>query len=78
MSEKAQSNSNDLRLQPLPPSGGEEAVVCPFCGLKIRKSEVASTYEYNGKTYYFCTEDHMEAFKRNPETYLNIDTDDNN
>ncbi|MFH1435534.1 MAG: YHS domain-containing protein [Pseudomonadota bacterium] len=65
-----------LRLQPLPPQDGEDVVIDPFCGLKIRKPEAAATLERKGVTYHFCTLDHMEAFKKDPEKYLIVDTND--
>jgi len=47
----------------------EETVVCPVgCG-KFKKSEAKATYEYEGTTYYFCSEKCKEAFVKNPEKY---------
>jgi Cu+-exporting ATPase len=37
--------------------------------MKVKKSEAAATFEYNGKTYYFCMEGCKEKFKENPEKY---------
>ncbi len=45
----------------------EETVTCPVCGKEIKKSEAKVTYEYKGKTYYFCCEKCKEAFIKNPE-----------
>ena len=48
----------------------EETVVCPVgCG-KFKKSEAKATYEYEGKTYYFCSEKCKEEFVKNPEKYI--------
>jgi YHS domain-containing protein len=47
----------------------EETVVCPVSGKEIKKSEAKITYEYTGKTYYFCCEKCKEAFIENPEKY---------
>ncbi|MFB0566901.1 MAG: heavy metal-binding domain-containing protein [Candidatus Aminicenantaceae bacterium] len=47
----------------------EETVVCPVSGKEIKKSEAKITYEYKGKTYYFCCEKGKEAFVKNPEKY---------
>ncbi len=44
-------------------------VVDPACGMKIKKSDAKATYEYNGKTYYFCMESCLEKFKKDPEKY---------
>ena len=74
--EEQPRGGDELRLHPLPPPDGEDVVVDPFCGLKMRRSEAAATLEHEGKTFHFCTHDHMEAFKKDPEKHLNIDTSD--
>ena len=48
----------------------EETVVCPVGGEKIKKSEAKISYEYKGKTYYFCCDMCKEKFMKNPEKYL--------
>jgi YHS domain-containing protein len=48
----------------------EEKVVCPGCGHMMQKSEAKISYEYKGKTYYFCCEGCKEKFAKNPEEYL--------
>ena len=48
----------------------EDTVVDPVCGMKIKKSEAKATYEYNGKTYYFCMEGCKEKFMKDPEKYV--------
>ena len=48
----------------------EEKVVCPGCGHMMKKSEAKISYEYKGKTYYFCCEGCKEKFVKNPEEYL--------
>lgn len=68
------SATSDMRLAPLPPKDDEKAWTCPFCGMKLRAGESAATFEHDGKTYHFCTKDHMEAFKKDPEMYLDIDS----
>jgi YHS domain-containing protein len=70
--------SSDLRLAPLPPKEDEKAWTCPFCGMKLREGESAATFVHEGKTYHFCTRDHMEAFKKNPEMYLELDSAEDN
>jgi YHS domain-containing protein len=72
------ASSSDLRLAPLPPKEGEKTWTCPFCGMKLREGESAATFEHDGKTYHFCTRDHMEAFKKNPEMYLELDSAEDN
>jgi YHS domain-containing protein len=75
-STEAAESAEKLRLQPLPPSDGEASVTCPVCGLKLRKEEADITLDYKATTYHFCTPDHREAFKQDPEMYLNIDSED--
>lgn len=48
----------------------EEKVVCPVSGEEITKAEAKGSYEYEGKTYYFCCEDCKEKFMKDPEKYL--------
>jgi YHS domain-containing protein len=48
----------------------EEKVVCPGCGHKMEKSDVKVSYEYKGKTYYFCCEGCKAKFVENPEKAL--------
>jgi len=49
----------------------DNTVMDPVCGMKVKKSEAKATYEYNGKTYYFCMEECLEKFKKDPEKYAN-------
>ena len=48
----------------------EETAVDPVCGMKVKKSEAAATFEYKEKTYYFCMEGCKKKFKENPEKYV--------
>lgn len=52
---------------------GKDTAVDPVCGMKIKKSAAKATYEYNGKTYYFCMEGCKEKFVKNPENYIKED-----
>lgn len=40
------------------------------CGMDIDKKDAAGTYEYKGKTYYFCTVGCKGKFAENPEKFL--------
>jgi len=40
------------------------------CGMEIEKDKAAATYEYKGKTYYFCAVGCRKAFEEDPESYL--------
>ena len=48
----------------------DEKVVCPVSGKEIEKSEAAGSFEYKGKTYYFCCANCEKLFKENPEKFL--------
>lgn len=49
----------------------DEMVKCAVSGEEMKKSEAKDSYEYKGKTYYFCCDNCIEAFKENPEKYIN-------
>ncbi len=42
----------------------------PICKMKVDKRKAAATYEYNGKTYYFCAMGCKEKFSKDPEKFL--------
>lgn len=44
-------------------------VVDPVCGMHIDSEEAAATADYEGKTYYFCSEPCHDAFVANPSEY---------
>lgn len=48
----------------------EETVACAVGGEVMKKAEAKTTYEYKGKTYYFCGEGCKEKFVKDPEKYL--------
>ncbi len=41
----------------------------PVCKISVRRDPELST-DYRGETYYFCMKADMEAFKKDPEKYL--------
>jgi len=45
-------------------------VLDPVCGMTVTKEGAEHTFEYNGKTYYFCSAGCKEKFMNNPEEYL--------
>jgi YHS domain-containing protein len=47
----------------------DETVKCPVSGKEMKKSEAKATYEYEGKTHYFCCENCKEAFLKDPDKY---------
>lgn len=40
------------------------------CGMEVAIASARYTYDYEGKTYYFCAPGCKLAFRRNPEEYL--------
>jgi YHS domain-containing protein len=44
--------------------------VDPVCKMSVDEKHAAATYEYKGKTYYFCAVGCKEAFTKDPEKHL--------
>jgi len=42
----------------------------PICLMKVEKNENTLNYQWEGKTYYFCSENCKEQFEKEPERYL--------
>jgi len=52
----------------------------PVCGKEVARGKIVeidankiraeATYVYEGKTYFFCSEECLEKFKKNPEKYI--------
>lgn len=42
----------------------------PVCGMEVDPQKAAATYDYQGKTYYFCAPGCKVRFQREPEKYL--------
>jgi YHS domain-containing protein len=42
----------------------------PVCGMQVDEKSASDTYEYQGKTYYFCAPGCKAAFTKEPEKYL--------
>ena len=45
-------------------------VTDPVCGMNIDSEEAAGTAEYQGTTYYFCSQVCHDAFVANPSEYV--------
>lgn len=41
-----------------------------ICGMEFDKDTSSSTFDYKGKTYYFCSFGCREKFARDPEKYI--------
>jgi len=44
--------------------------VDPVCKMNVDEKNAVATYEYKGKTYYFCAVRCKEAFAKDPEKHL--------
>ena len=44
-------------------------VTDPVCGMEIDSAAAAASEEYQGKTYYFCSEGCHQRFVATPEQY---------
>ena len=43
----------------------------PVCNMEIDEQSAAGQSQYQGQTYYFCTESCKDEFDQNPEQYAN-------
>jgi len=48
----------------------EEKPVDPVCGMAVTRDKAAATYDYQGKTYYFCSTACRDNFTKDPQKYL--------
>ena len=46
-----------------------KVAIDPVCGMEVRPEEAAATYEYKGKTFYFCALACKEKFEKEPEKF---------
>ena len=42
----------------------------PVCGMTVDPNKAAGSYEYKGKTYYFCSTHCLHRFREDPENFL--------
>lgn len=42
----------------------------PVCGMMVEEGPGAITFEYKGKTYYFCSRGCQRTFEKDPEKVL--------
>jgi Cu+-exporting ATPase len=42
----------------------------PVCGMTVNPDTAAGSFEYQGKTYYFCSTHCLHRFRENPESFL--------
>jgi len=48
----------------------KEGNLDPVCGMTVTKEEAACSYDYKGKTYYFCAASCKDDFAADPNKYL--------
>lgn len=48
---------------------GQDAYKDPVCGMVVSRLTAPATYEYEGKTYYFCAGVCRDKFEADPEKY---------
>jgi Cu+-exporting ATPase len=44
-------------------------VTDPVCGMNVDREHAAATYDYRGRTYYFCSQHCLSSFKADPAKY---------
>ena len=42
----------------------------PVCDMQVDETDAEFTLEYDGRTYYFCSESCYEKFESDPEEYI--------
>ena len=50
----------------------DEGNIDPVCGMTVTKENAACSYDYNGKTYYFCAASCKNEFQADPDKYTTI------
>ena len=50
---------------------GKVGTLDPVCGMTVNPDTAAGSFEYKGKTYYFCSTHCLHRFQQNPESFLN-------
>ncbi|MEW6127745.1 MAG: heavy metal translocating P-type ATPase [Acidobacteriota bacterium] len=60
-----------VTLSAKPKTDEAAAHIDPVCGMTVQADTAAGTYEYQGKTYYFCSTHCVNKFRNDPESFLN-------
>jgi|GEM_PF-3912439 YHS domain-containing protein len=45
-------------------------ITCVVCGMAVDTTQVKIMMDYEGKTYYFCSEEDKAKFEADPDEYL--------
>jgi xanthine dehydrogenase accessory factor len=56
------------------PQAASSIAIDPVCLMEVDIATARWTYEYEGKTYYFCAPGCKLAFRKNPQEYLKRET----
>src|SRR6266542_3319094 len=51
-----------------------EQAIDPVCGMSVNKETAAGSLEHGGQTYFFCSTDCMEIFRKDPSRFLKDST----
>jgi Cu+-exporting ATPase len=62
---------NHTPTHALHPAESAAAALDPVCGMRVDPKNAAGSFEYQGKTYYFCCTHCLHRFRENPESFLN-------
>jgi P-type Cu+ transporter len=47
-----------------------QTVKDPVCGMSVSPDSAAGSFEYNGQTYYFCSEHCLQRFRKTPAQFI--------
>jgi Cu+-exporting ATPase len=50
--------------------GADPRPIDPVCGMRVTPEKAAGTYDFEGKTYYFCAKSCLAKFQASPHAYL--------
>lgn len=48
----------------------KEELLDPVCAMKVTKETAACSYDFKGKTYYFCAASCRDNFAADPTRYI--------
>jgi len=51
-------------------------VTDPVCGAVIDAEDAAASEDFEGQTYFFCSEDCLEVFQAAPENFVRVSGED--
>ncbi len=66
----AAADDSSASAAPAPAPSAKKLAKDPVCGMSVDPSNAASTAEYDGKLYHFCSRNCGEKFRKDPARYL--------